>query len=129
MAHTILVVDDMVGTRALLRALFEGRGCRVLEACDGGAAFAATLQEMPDLIVMDVEMPNVEGITAASVFHDLASTAHLPIVIYSGTSEEKVGKMVTLGSRLKFVHKSADLSQLWSVVSDLLPPQGVPVVA
>ncbi|MBI3548387.1 MAG: response regulator [Elusimicrobia bacterium] len=121
MAHTILVVDDVRETRILLRDFLEDRGCKVLEAGDGAEAYAATLQEMPDLVIMDLSMPNVEGVTATSVLRDMSSTAHVPIVIFSGQDEDKVSRMLPLSSKIRFVSKSGDLDRLWGVVSQLLP--------
>lgn len=120
MAHTILVVDDAVSTRALLRAYFETRGCVVVEAGDGGEAFAVAMKNRPDLIVMDMEMPNIPGMTATHVFRELTETAGIPIILYTGNEESKATRALTFGPRLRYLHKTGDLSELWDMASKML---------
>ena len=62
---TVLVVDDYEDGRALLRRLLETKGFRVIEAADGEEAIEAVRRECPDLILMDLNMPRVDGLTAA----------------------------------------------------------------
>jgi CheY-like chemotaxis protein len=62
--RTILVVDDFDDTRLLLRTWLERRGFRVVEAEDGIEAIQLAASEAPDLIIMDMEMPQLDGLAA-----------------------------------------------------------------
>jgi CheY-like chemotaxis protein len=81
--RTVLVVDDFDDTRLLLRTWFERRGFRVIEAENGFEAINLAETESPDLIIMDVQMPQLDGsvpIVAVSAygadqFRDLALAA------------------------------------------------------
>jgi two-component system, cell cycle response regulator DivK len=80
---TILVVDDFDDTRLLLRTWLERKGFRVLEAENGKHAIAAAKAERPDLIIMDVEMPEMDGLAATRKLRELNDFAAVPIVAVS----------------------------------------------
>jgi CheY-like chemotaxis protein len=65
---TILVVDDFEDTRLLLRTWLQRRGFRVIEAEDGIEAIRRATTEGPDLIIMDMEMPQLDGLSATREF-------------------------------------------------------------
>lgn len=62
--RTILVVDDFDDTRLLLRTWLERRGFRVVEAVNGLQAVDQADTESPDLIIMDMQMPELDGLSA-----------------------------------------------------------------
>ena len=80
---TILVVDDFDDTRLLLRTWLQKKGFRVVEAENGNRAIAAAESSHPDLIIMDVEMPELDGLSATRKIRALANSEQLPIVIVS----------------------------------------------
>ena len=61
MPKTILVVDDNDDLRAILAFQLRGRGYRIVEATDGLEVHDACLKESPDLILLDVQMPGMDG--------------------------------------------------------------------
>ena len=58
----VLVVDDVAANRELLEALLEDLGHDVRSVSDGEAALAAVVAEEPDLILLDIEMPKLDGL-------------------------------------------------------------------
>lgn len=68
---TILVVDDSADTRAVLCRTFAGRGYRIVEAADGREAVEVALRERPDLILMDLNMPVMDGLAATEQIREL----------------------------------------------------------
>lgn len=68
---TVLVVDDSADTRAVLSRTLARRGYRVVEAADGGQAVEAALRERPDLILMDLNMPVMDGLAATERIREL----------------------------------------------------------
>src|SRR6266542_2422110 len=81
--RTILIVDDFDDTRLLLRTWLQKKGFRVVEAENGNRAIAATERNRPDLIIMDVEMPELDGLSATRKIRELKDFAAVPIVAVS----------------------------------------------
>jgi two-component system, cell cycle response regulator DivK len=81
--RTILIVDDFDDTRLLLRTWLEKKGYRVLEAGNGNEAVAKAESSVPDLIIMDVEMPELDGLAATREIRKLKKLEGLPIVAVS----------------------------------------------
>jgi len=81
--RTILVVDDFDDTRLLLRTWLERRGFRVVEAENGIEAIDFATSESPDLIIMDMEMPRLDGLSATRRIRQQANLSDVPIVAVS----------------------------------------------
>lgn len=86
MTWTILAVDDDKGMRFLLRATLERKGFQVVEAPDGKAAVEQVFASPPDLILMDVMMPRMDGFTACQIIRSAESSAHIPVILLSALS-------------------------------------------
>ncbi len=82
-AISVLVVDDEPANRTLCRACLARAGYRVFEAEDGQAALAAVRQHRPDVILMDVMMPQVDGLECTRRLKDDPDTRDIPIIIVS----------------------------------------------
>ena len=81
---TIMIVEDEDDLRVLLSMrLRTVRGCRVVTATDGRSALALAEQEKPDLILMDLNMPHLDGFGAIEQIKGHAATTHIPIVAVS----------------------------------------------
>ncbi|WP_345638326.1 response regulator [Rugosimonospora acidiphila] len=88
----VLVVDDEPQIRRLLRINLTAREYQVLTADSGHAAVRATATEHPDLIVLDLGLPDVDGV---QVIHQLRAWTTVPIIVLSGrtSSQDKVGAL------------------------------------
>jgi two-component system cell cycle response regulator DivK len=76
----ILVAEDFDDTRLMMRLLLEMSGHGVLEAADGREAVLLAEREHPDLVLMDLNMPVLDGIEATRLLHGRPATASLPVV-------------------------------------------------
>jgi CheY-like chemotaxis protein len=85
MGETILIVDDDEDLRRMYRAAFMLDGYSVDEAADGYEALVYIEQHTPDLVVLDVEMPRVDGLSVQKEIAANAFTRHIPIVIVTGS--------------------------------------------
>ena len=86
---TILVVDDFEDTRLMLRAWLERKGFRVIEAENGNQAVTSAESATPDLIIMDVEMPELDGLSATRRIRNVEKLAGVPIVAVSAYGAEQ----------------------------------------
>ena len=80
MRKTVLVVDDFRDTRKLVKLLLEKSGYEVLEASDGYDAVKQAVKSRPDLILMDVAMPVMDGIQATQAIRQHFDLSEVPIV-------------------------------------------------
>jgi CheY-like chemotaxis protein len=80
MSATILLVEDNAANRYLATFLLEKAGHRVIHASDGRAAVAAAQSETPDLILMDIQMPDMDGYEAAQLIKANPNLVSVPLV-------------------------------------------------
>lgn len=80
---TILVVDDFDDTRLLLRTWLERKGFQVIEAENGYEAVAQAESKRPDLIIMDLEMPGLDGLAATRKIRDIQELKSVPVLAVS----------------------------------------------
>src|SRR5882672_360370 len=86
-AARILVVDDDSGGRRLTRATLAKAGFRVAEACDGKAALEAMQADLPDLVLMDVSMPVMDGFAACAGLRRLTGGDRVPVIMMTGLDD------------------------------------------
>lgn len=79
----ILIAEDIEDTRHLMKLVLEMQGHDVVEAVNGEEAVEQALKEHPDLILMDVSMPVMDGLAATRCIRKNAETARIPIVVLS----------------------------------------------
>lgn len=82
----ILIVDDDPVIIKFLRASLEARGCETLTAMDGDEALRTVESELPDLVILDIMMPKIDGF---EVCRQLSEWSQIPIIMLSGRSDVK----------------------------------------
>jgi len=87
--RTVLVVDDFDDTRLLLGTWLRRKGFRVIEAENGNQAVAAAQSHQPDFIIMDLEMPELDGLGATRQIRELEQFPRVPIVAVSAYGAEE----------------------------------------
>ncbi|MGH7460685.1 MAG: response regulator [Pseudomonas sp.] len=110
----ILVAEDHRESREALRVLFEAFGYQVVEAANGRDAVAVALQTRPNLILMDVMMPEMDGCEATRTLRQMAETENIPIIAV--TAIDSNHDMLAAGAD-DYVRKPVDLRHLIGLVS------------
>jgi CheY-like chemotaxis protein len=83
---TILVVDDKADIVELVKNRLEANNYKVLTACDGRQGITQAQQHKPDLIVMDIMMPNVSGGEAVKILRSDMTTKHIPVIFLTAAA-------------------------------------------
>jgi CheY-like chemotaxis protein len=117
---TILVVDDFDDTRLLLRTWLRKKGYRVLEAENGNEAIAKTQESNPDLIIMDVEMPELDGLSATRQIRLLKDSAALPIVAVSAYGADQFREQALAAGCNEYVSTPFEPDELEKLIRSLI---------
>jgi two-component system, cell cycle response regulator DivK len=80
-AKRILYVEDNAFNRKLVRDLLQRTTYQVLEATDGDSGLAAARRELPDLVIMDIQLPRMSGLDVTRALRADATTTHIPIIV------------------------------------------------
>ncbi|MFQ3536218.1 MAG: response regulator [Aggregatilineales bacterium] len=84
----VLVADDNAQARTLLRLLLEREGFCVQEAADGSQALSRTRDLLPDLVLMDIQMPVIDGFSAVRLLREEPLTARIPIIVVTAAARD-----------------------------------------
>lgn len=114
---TVLVVDDEASIRELLRQELEAEGYAVREAADGREALAEVKKEKPDLIVLDVMMPELSGFDVTAVLRNDPETFNIPIIILSIMQDQERGFRLGVD---RYLTKPMDTQKLLQEIDTLL---------
>lgn len=120
MSH-ILIVDDSPTETYVLRLLFEKEGYQVSEACNGEEGIAVAETQEPDLIIMDVVMPGVNGFQATRELGKNNKTRNIPVIIYSSKDQETDRMWAMRQGAIAYMVKPMPKDKLLSIVREHLP--------
>ena len=116
----VLVVDDEAPIRLLCRVNLEAEGMKVLEASDGVEGVETARGERPDVILLDVMMPGMDGWQVAESLVDDEATSHIPLIFLTARAELRDrAKGLELGG-VDYITKPFNPVELASVVERLL---------
>ena len=116
---TILVVDDHADTRLLINQIFTKEGYRVIEAEDGRSACEKAVSAKPDLVLLDVMMPGVDGFQVLAKLKELDSTRDIPVIMLTAR-DGREDMMRGMASAADYITKHASWDELLSSVRNLL---------
>jgi CheY-like chemotaxis protein len=115
---TILIAEDHLDSRDAMRTLFEAFGFRVVEAVNGREAVDLALQRKPDLILMDIMMPELDGFEATRELRRHLPTRTIPIIAV--TAMEGAQHLALQAGASDVVRKPVDIQRLVAKVQDWL---------
>ncbi len=116
----ILVVDDDPQNRQVITIMLKAEGYKVTEAANGHAAMAEVARHAPDLILLDIMMPDMDGFEVASRIKQDPATQSIPIIMVTALEDaESRLKALNLGAE-EFLTKPVNRAELWVRVRNLL---------
>ena len=121
MSKRILVVDDQEDLRGVLRDLLTGSGYTVIEAADGEAGVAKAKSDRPDLILMDIQMPVIDGYEATRRIKADLDLKPIPIVAVSSFAMKGDEEKARSAGCDHYVTKPYSPRQLLAKIREYLP--------
>ncbi len=120
MTKNVLIIDDSLTETRIFKALLEKKGFQVSVACNGQEGIDVAKATQPDLILMDVVMPLLNGFQATRELTGNPSTAHIPIIVCSSKSA-KTDRLWALRQGAKeYLVKPVNVQKLFEVINRLL---------
>jgi excisionase family DNA binding protein len=117
----ILIVDDDAGLRGFVRAALEYEGYAVREASSAEEGLEALEQESPDLILLDVMMPQVDGWEMLRRVQERHGVGSIPVLMFSGKVDERAAADAASRGAHGFIGKPFDPQQLIESAKQMLP--------
>ena len=119
MNKIVLIVDDEMPTRTLLRIMLQGAGYTTCEAEDGEEALEAVAQHSPDVVLLDVMMPRLDGFGVCAKLREDKVTANLPIIMLSAdTNSTTAAKGLEVGANM-FLTKPVPRPKLLQILEEV----------
>jgi len=115
--RVVLVVDDSVELLDAVRLFLEPKGFEVLQASDAFTGIRLAATHAPDAIVMDLDMPGMDGVEATRHLKRIEQTRHIPVIAFTGTSPTSPARRRGFE---RIVIKSGDLEDLETEIEDVL---------
>jgi CheY-like chemotaxis protein len=112
MSIRVLVVEDNEDYRELLNFYLTSRGFEVIIAEDGEKAIELSDSKKPHIILMDLNLPNLDGVAATERITENQSTKHIPIIVISANSKSSTGEMAVNAGAQFCVQKPVDIESL-----------------
>ena len=115
-----LLVEDFEDSRFMMRRLLEMAGYAVIEASDGEQAVALAISEQPELILMDLSLPKLDGLAATRQIRQYKEARNTPIVAISAHDSPESRTEALAAGCDEYVTKPIDFDQLGEVLKHFL---------
>jgi CheY-like chemotaxis protein len=119
MGKKVLIVEDYEDTRDFMKVLIESYGYEVIEAADGIEAFDRFKFHNPDLILMDISLPVVDGLTATKAIREFERENQIPIIAVTAFGKEYRSKALQAGCN-DLISKPVDFDELEPLLNQYL---------
>ena len=118
MSEKILVADDEQEIRNLLDHFLKGQGYEVVLASDGNQALKLAAEENPQVIILDIKMPGLDGLEVCKRLKEKEQTKLIPVIVITGFEDNKMAAL-NIGAD-DFVNKPFDMAEISSRVKSAL---------
>ena len=122
MAKTIMIVDDSASLRQVVGIALKGAGYDVIEACDGKDALSKLNGSKLHLIISDVNMPNMDGITFVKAAKQLPAYKFTPVIMLTTEAGDAMKQQGQAAGAKAWVVKPFQPAQMLTAVSKLVLP-------
>jgi len=117
---TILIVEDNPRNMKLVRDVLQVKGHATLEATSAEDGIVLARERQPDLVLMDIQLPGMNGIDALRVLRADAATARIPVIAVTASVMQQDRKLITEAGFDAYVGKPITLAEFLKAVNDAL---------
>lgn len=123
-AQKVLIVEDNALNMRLFSDLLEASGYQTLQCTDGGKAAALAVEEKPDLIIMDIQLPEVSGLDITRWLKDDERTASIPVLAVTAFAMRTDEILVREAGCEGYLSKPIQVRSFLKTVDELMPKAG-----
>lgn len=116
----ILIVEDNPANMRLIRMVLRNKGYSLLEATDGEEALAVAMEEPPDLIVMDIQLPKMDGLEVTRRLRQVPRFRQVPIIALTASSMEGDRDKIIAAGCDEYISKPVDTRRFPLLVAKML---------
>ena len=116
----ILIVEDNEKNMKLVRDILQAKGYQTLEAVNAEDGIVLAVENKPDLVLMDIQLPGMNGIEALKVLRADPTTAHIPVVAITASVMQQNKQQVMDSGFNGFIEKPINLRQFLASVQSVL---------
>ena len=117
---TILYVEDNEMNRQIVRDLLKRTTYQLIEAHDGEAGVAMALEKRPDLILMDIQLPGMDGLAATRLLKADPATAHIPVIALTAMAMKEDQEKTRAAGCDEYIAKPLRYKELLAAIDKLL---------
>jgi len=117
---TILIVEDNEKNMKLVRDVLQVKGYRTLEAGTAEDGIRLAIEHKPDLVLMDIQLPGMNGIDALGVLRSDATTADIPVIAVTASVMQQDRKLITEAGFDGYIGKPINLKEFLATVQQML---------
>jgi two-component system cell cycle response regulator DivK len=120
----ILIVEDNERNLKLVRDVLQVKGYTTVEAMTGEEGVKLAVERLPDLVLMDIQLPGINGIEALRLLRANPATAKIPVIAVTASVMQRDRKLITEAGFDGYVGKPINLAEFLAAVKDMLarPP-------
>ena len=116
----ILIVDDDMITLKMLEKILSSGGYSVIQTTDGNAAILIAKKEHPNIVILDITMPSIDGISVATMLKSDPKTRNTPIILLSSLIEKEISRAQNAIPGISFLPKPIKQADLIRQISEHL---------
>ena len=126
MPKIVLVVEDYADTRTMMKFLLQSYGFHVVEAADGQEAVDKAQESAPDLILMDLSLPIMDGLTATQTIRKFSGFGKIPIIAVTAYGNSYYRQAIEAGCD-DLINKPLDFDKLEPILNQYLSAESQPI--
>jgi len=116
----ILIVEDNEKNMKLVRDVLQVKGYQTLEAATAEDGIALAQAHSPDLVLMDIQLPGMNGIEALGVLRENPATAHIPVIAVTASVMQQDRKLITEAGFDAYIGKPINLKEFLQAVLEMI---------
>ena len=116
----ILIVEDNEKNMKLVRDVLQVKGYQTLEAATAEDGIALAQAHSPDLVLMDIQLPGMNGIEALGVLRENPATAHIPVIAVTASVMQQDRKLITEAGFDAYIGKPINLKEFLLAVREMI---------